>query len=74
MSKTNPVIYYIIIRANGPNPVVRAVHLDGTTRDWHKYDQGYKSARARANASFKRQSGYPKAYVNGSWKDISREG
>lgn len=44
----NPVIYYTIFDPYGPRPLVRATHLDGTTRDWHKDDRGYKSARARA--------------------------
>lgn len=52
MSAANPIIYYIVF--NRPNPCVRAVHKDGTTRTWKPGDPGYKSARSRAFASFRR--------------------
>jgi len=55
MPSKNPIIYYVIHNVNSGDPIVRAVHQDGTTRDWHKDDRGYKSARSRANASFKRR-------------------
>lgn len=54
MSKKNPLIYYVVFHPyskllyGSESPLVRAVYLDGTTRDWKPDTRGFKAARSRA--------------------------